>query len=200
MEFEDIQKSWQTQRIEVRPHHTVLEANKNRWERNQQKLLKSNVWMSLGFVVAMVAIGWVYFAFYEQYGLPFKVSIGCMYMLMIIFLVVSWRSYNFGKGNMDDSSQEYIQQQIKKLSWQKNVIKRYTVIYVILLWLALLMYIWEITITATPTFRFTAFGLTTLYLFGITMWNRVKKQKKQLAEINLLISSLEDIKGSLNKA
>lgn len=200
MEFEDIQKSWQAQRIQGNPHPKLFEAQKNRWERNQQKLLKNNIWMSLGFVAAMVGIGWVYFAFHEQYGIHFRVSIACIYILMILFLVVNWRSYSFRRGNMDDSSKEYIQQQIKRLSWQKNVIKRYTFIYVILLWMALVMYIWEITITATPIFRFTAFGLTTIYLFGITMWNKVKKQKKQLEEINLLISGLEDIKGSLEKA
>lgn len=200
MEFEDIQKSWQAQRVRVHPNPKLFEAQKNRWERNQQKLLKSNIKMSLSFIAAMVVIGWVYFTFHEQYGMPFKGSIACMYMLMLLFLVVNWRSYSFRKGNLEDNSQEYIQQQIKRLSWQKNVLKRYTLIYVVLLWMALIMYIWEITETASPTFRFTAFGITTLYLSGITLWNKVKKHKKQLEEINLLISGLENIKGNLDKA
>lgn len=200
MEFEDIQKSWQAQPIEGNPHPKLFETQKNKWERNQQKLLKSNIWMSLGFIAAMVGIGWVYFAFHEQYGMPFSVSIACIYILMILFVLASWRSYSFRKVSMDDSSRQYIQQQIKRLSWQKHVIKRYTFIYLILLWMALVMYIWEITITATPIFRFTALGLTTIYLFGITMWNKVKKQKRQLEEIDLLISGLEDLKRRLDKA
>ena len=200
MEFEDIQKSWQAQRVGVQPNPKLFEVQKNRWARNQQKLLKSNIRMSLGFITAMAAIGWVYFTFHEQYGMPFKVSIACMYMLMLLFSVVSWRSYSFRKVGLDDSSQEYIQQQIKRLSWQKNVLERYTFIYVVLLWMALIMYIWEITETASATFRFTAFGITTIYLFGITFWNKVKKQKNKLEELNLLISGLENIKDSLDKA
>ncbi|WP_316804847.1 hypothetical protein [Pedobacter nototheniae] len=198
MDFEDIQKSWQAQPVEVNTDHKLLDAQKDRWERNQQKLFRNNICMSLGFFVAMVVIGWVYFSFKDQYGLPFKISIATVYILMIVFLVINWRSYAFKKRNIHDSSQEYIQQQIKRLNWQKNIITKYTWMYTILLWLAMVMYIWEITMMATPTFRYTALGITTFYIFGITVWNRARKQKKQLKEIHELIADLENMKRGLN--
>lgn len=198
MDFDDIQKSWQAQPVQVNMDNKILNAQKDRWQKNQQKLFKANICMSLGFLVAMIVIGWVYFSFKAEYGLPFKISIATVYTLMIVFWGISWRSYSFKKRNIDDSSQEYIQQQVKMLKWQKDVITKYTWFYIVLLWLAMVMYIWEITIKATPTFRYTAFAITTLYIFGITLWNRLRKQKRQLLEINEIITDLESIGQGLN--
>nr|WP_199157606.1 hypothetical protein [Pedobacter sp. ASV2] len=198
MNFDDIQKSWQAQPVQVNTDNKVLNAQKDRWQKNQQKLFKVNICMSLGFLAAMIVIGWVYFSFKAEYGLPFKISIATVYTLMIVFLVISWRSYSFKKRNIDDSSQKYIQQQIKMLKWQKDVITKYTWFYIVLLWLAMVMYILEITLKGTPTFRYTALAITTLYMFGITWWNRLRKQKKQLIEINELIADLESIRQGLN--
>lgn len=198
MDFDDIQKSWQAQPVQVNMDNKILNAQKDRWQKNQQKLFKANICMSLGFLAAMIVIGWVYFSFKAEYGLPFKISIATVYTLMIVFLVISWRSYSFKKRNIDDSSQEYIQQQVKMLKWQKDVITKYTWFYIVLLWLAMVMYICEITMKATPTFRYTALAITTLYIFGITLWNRLRKQKRQLLEINELITDLESIGQGLN--
>ena len=194
IDFEDIKNSWQAHPIGVNTDQKLLYVKKDKWERNQKRVFKSNLLISIGFFIAMLGIGWVYFTFKDQYGLPFKISIATVYILMIVFSVVSWRSYRFKKRDTDDSSQEYIQQQIKSLTWQKDVITKYMWIYTILLWLAMLLYIWEITTKATPTFRYTAFGITTLYIFGITVWGRVYKKKKQLKEINELIGDLKRLK------
>ncbi|RZK68636.1 MAG: hypothetical protein EOO85_23905, partial [Pedobacter sp.] len=191
MEFEDIQKSWQAQSVQVKADNKTLNAQTSKWEKNQQRLLRSNICMSLGFVAAMVGIGWVYFSYHEEYGLPFKVSIAFIYILMIVFSIVSWKSYSFSKSNMDDSSQQYIRKQIKKLNWQKKVITKYTIVYVAILWMALMLYIWEITENASPTFKFFAFGITTTYIIGITIWTNFRKKKKQIVEIDSIIADLE---------
>ena len=199
MEFEDIQKSWQAQSVQVKADNKTLNAQTSKWEKNQQRLLRSNICMSLGFVAAMIGIGWVYFSYHEEFGMPFKISIAFIYILMIVFSVVSWRSYSFNKNKMHDSSQQYIEQLIGKLKWQKAVITKYTFVYVVILWMALMLYIWEITKPGSPTFKFFAYGITTLYIVGITAWTHFRKKKKQLVEIESIIADLEAMKSSLNK-
>lgn len=198
MEFEDILKGWQEQPVQANPDQNVLDTRKDDWQRNQQKIFKTNICLSLGFLAAMIGIGWVYFSFKDEYGWPFKMSIAAIYCLMIVFSVISWRSYSFKRTNMHLSSQRYIQQQIDKLRWQKNVIVKYTGIYTVLLWLAMVMYIWEITMAATTTFRYTALGITTLYIFGMSIWSIKRKQKKQIPGINSLIADLEAMKRRLD--
>jgi len=200
MEFEDIQKSWHQQAVQPSPDTEMLNLQQNNWQKNQQKLKRANVGMSLGFLAAMVGIGWVYISFKDEYGMAFKLSIAVVYFLMIAFLFVSWRSYSFKQINTVSNNQDYIEQQIKKLMWQKDVIIKYTWIYTVLLWMAMMLYIWEITMEATPTFRYTAMAITSLYIFGITFWNRVKKKQRQLDEINVLINDLGEMRSGLNSS
>ena len=199
-DFEDIKNSWQSQPIEATANQKLLLTKQYNWERNQKKLLKTNLFMSIGFVVAMVGIGWVYITFKDQYGLPFRISIVAVYSLMIVFSVISWRSYQFKRRNNNESSQAYIQQQLKSLMWQKDVMTKFVWIYNFLLWLAMVLYIWEITAKGTPTLRYTALGITTLYIFGITLWSNFYKKKKHLKEINELIEDFKTLKeGFENK-
>jgi len=198
MDFENIQKSWHKQPVIADPDHTVLNAQKDKWQRNQKKVFKMNICMSAAFLGTMLGIGWVYFSFEDQYGPAFKISIASVYILMIVYLIITWRSYSFKRINLDSSSQTFIQQQIKKLRWQKDVITKYLVIYIILLWLAMVMYILEIAKEGTPTFRYTAIGVTTMYLFGCAIWSRATRQKKHLQELNDLIADLDDLKKGLD--
>ena len=61
------------------------------------------------------------------------------------------------------------------------------------------MYIMEITKGASFLFTFTAMAVTTLYIFGITLWIRNYKQKKQLIEIDAIKSELEMLLNDLNE-
>jgi len=194
MDFEDIKNSWQAQPIEAITNQRLLRERQYKWQRNQEKVLKTNLFTSVGFIVAMVGIGWVYITFKDQYGLPFSISITAVYALMIVFSVISWRSYHFKKKNDTESSQAYIHQQLKSLMWQKDVMTKFVWIYNFLLWLAMVLYIWEITTKGTPTFRYTALGITTIYIFGITLWSQYYKKKKQLKEINELIEDFKTLK------
>ena len=193
MKFEDLQKSWQEQPVTAFTDDTALEQQQTIWQQHQRKLLISNACMSVGFLAAMLGIGWVYVTYHSEFGWPFKVSIASTYLLMIIFLIINWRSYAFKKEDRELSSDAYIQYQITKLNWQKKILLQFTWVYSVLLWLAMVMYIWEITAKGSLAFRFIALSITTAYIAGITLWNMLKKQKKTLLKINSLIEGLQKI-------
>jgi hypothetical protein len=192
MNFEDIKKNWQTQPVGATAAAVIIKPElKSKWQQHQQKVLRTNICMSLGFLPAMIAIAWVYISFKDEFHWPFKVSIATMYTLMLVFAAVSWRSYAFKKENFEDSSKDYVDYEIKKLSWQRKLITTYSWIYMALLWFALTMYIFEITTGGNDLLRYSAIGISTLYIVGITFWARRKKQKKQLSTIDNLVAELE---------
>ena len=198
MNFEDLQKSWQGQPVAQPADISRLRSGlETHWNKYQHKLLRTNLCMSLGFSAACIAIGWVYFSYRKEFSWPFDFSIGATYLLMFIYLAVVWRSYAFKKENMEDSSTGYIGYQLKKLHWQRRIITTYSWIYAVLLWLALICYMWEITAPGTALFRYTAIGISTAYIVAVNAWYRLKKQNKQLKVIDHITADLERLRKEL---
>lgn len=197
MNFKDLQESWQAQSVKTLIDPYKLSEQKNRWQIRQRKLLRSNVIMSLGFMAAMIEMAWVYISYNQEFGWTFKVSLGAIFVLMIIIAIIAWKSYAFKKENLEVSSDHFISYQIRKLNWQRNMLTKYIWIYTVLIWLALVMYTLGTTSSGTLTFRLTALAIITAYIFGITWWIRIKKHKKQLLELNSLTADLENMKEKL---
>jgi MFS family permease len=196
--FEDIQKNWLSQPVIDRVTLSEVQFVQNKWQKQQRKLLFSNLRMSAGFLGVLIIVGWVYFSFRHQYGWPFAVSIAAIYCLLIVFLIVAWRSYGFKKENLEGSSADFIDYQLSKLEWQRKVLSTYVWIYCVLLWIALTFYIVEVTNRASILFTLTALGITTAYIFGVTLWSWFRKNKKRIQQIDEIIRDLKQIHHALN--
>jgi MFS family permease len=197
MDFDDLKNSWQAQPVQTGTDQRRFAEQKDNWLKNRKRLLLSNVCMSIGFIVAMAVIAWVYFSFEKQYQWPFKVSIAMVYLLMVVFVIISWKSYAFKKIDFDVPGKGFVEYQIKKLHLQRDILTKYSWVYVVLLWLAMMLYAWEVTAKATATYRFTAMLIISAYMGGITAWGKLKKHKKQIKEVKALIEELENLKQGL---
>lgn len=194
MDFDELRKSWQTQPVNDITEITELKSGfQNKWQKNQKKVLRTNICMSIGFLGSIFFLLWVYNTYQAEYRWPFKVSIGTTILLMILFSLISWRSYAFKKENLEGSFVEYIDYQIQKLFWQRKMLTQFIWVYSILLWLALVMYVWELTNGATALFRYTALAIITAYLVGLNIWSWYKKQKKQILAIDEMIGELRGL-------
>jgi len=153
--------------------------------------------MSLGFVIACAMIVWVYFTFHQKYNWPFDVSIGSLISLMIVFAVLSWRSYDFSKDQREIAGIDYLNNQINKLRWQKKMLTSYLWVYTVLFRLAMVGYTFEITKGGSLLFTITAMAIITLYIIGISIWNRYYKHRKQLKTIDELLESFEQMRDEI---
>ena len=199
MEFEELQKSWKAQPIHAAANLDELRSViADKWQNNQKALFRSNMFMSLGFAAAMIVIGWVYFSFHKEFGWAFKVSIGACYLLMVVFFIVSWKSYNFKKEDLQTTVVQHIDFQLQKLKWQRQTITVFVWIYNLLLWMALMMYILEITSGngATLLFRGVAMSACTLYIGGVMLATR-RTGLKKVKGINLMIAELREIRQAI---
>lgn len=195
MNFEDLQKSWQGQPVNVITDTSKLKSSlQTRWEKYQRKLFKQKIYGSILLLVTLAWLGWVYLAFHGQFRWPFTVSIVAMYALILVYILVSWKSYAFKKENLESSSTGYISYQLDKLKWQRKTVTLYTWIYLLLLWLSLVMYISEVAAKGTVLFQCIAVLVVTTYILGVHLWYRYKKQKTVLDE---MITDLQQIRQEL---
>lgn len=191
MNFDELKSSWQTQ-----PLNSGMEINElkttlnNKWNKYQQSLYRTNICMTLGFLAATIVITWVFFAFQAEFGLAFKLSLASTCLLMIVFAAIAWRSYDFKKDHLEVASTDFIKYQLQKISWQRKVISQYIWIYMVLLWLAVMTYMVEILAPATATLRYSAIGITTLFLV-IVAFRDGRKQKSRLARLDDMAAELE---------
>lgn len=191
MNFEELKSRWQTQPINSAGEINEMKTTFNsKWNKYQQSLYRTNICMTLGFLAATIVITWVYFAFQAEFGLAFKLSLASTCLLMIVFATIAWRSYDFKKECLEVASTDFIKYQLKKLRWQRKVTSKYIWIYMVLLWLAVMTYMWEILAPATTTMKYSAMGVTTLFLL-IVGFGDARKQKARLARLDEMTAELE---------
>ncbi|GGC68131.1 hypothetical protein GCM10011387_21880 [Pedobacter quisquiliarum] len=191
MNFDELKSSWQTQPLNSGMEINELKATlDNKWNKYQQSLYRTNICMTLGFLAATIVITWVFFAFQAEFGLAFKLSLASTCLLMIVFAAIAWRSYDFKKDHLEVASTDFIKYQLQKISWQRKVISQYIWIYMVLLWLAVMTYMVEILAPASATLRYSAIGITTLFLV-IVAFRDARKQKSRLARLDDMTAELE---------
>lgn len=191
--FDDLQKSWLSQPLTPEPDLKAIRSLEDRWEKYHLKSKTSNWLMSIGFLLAFIVITWIYFTFRDRYDWPFEASIIGVNLLMTIFVMIKWRSYGFNRESMDTPGVDFITYRLKRLNWDRLILTRWVWIYNILLWFSMCMYIVEVTKKGTPMFTFLALLITTGYIFGVTLWSKLYRQKRQIATIDALSSELKCI-------
>lgn len=195
--FEELQNSWLSQPVEEKNTDHITHLVQDKLDKHQRKLLRSNLLMSGGFLIASLMIAWVYVTYHQRYNWPFDVSMACVLSLMIVYSGLSWKSHDFRKDPRDIAGIDYLNNQIGKLKWQKKMLTVYIWVYTVLFWLAMVGYLVEITKGASLYFTLITLTLITLYIAGISVWNRFYKQKKQLKTIDELLKSFEQMRDEI---
>ncbi len=194
MDFDELQKNWQAQPINMPENWQSINAGlTNQWQKHQRSVLRSNIYTTLGFTGAIVNFGWVYRTFHQGHTWFFGGSLLFMSVLLLVYLWVLWQGYALKKNDPTVSSKEYIFKSIKKLQWRRKTITHFGWFYAVLLWAALMLYMQDVTTGGSLAFRIGAPMATTIYIYGLMIVIRKTKQKKQLKNIDLLIADLEKL-------
>jgi len=198
MNFEDLQHSWKNQPVKDPGDTDQLKlAMETSWNKHQRKVLRTNLFLSICFLMTCVGLAFIYFSYRAHFGWAFQLSMLFIYILMFIFLAVSWKSYGFRKENRAQNSTSYICYQLKKLQWQRKTITVYGRVYVFLLWIDFMCYSWEVTSGGSALFRFSAMAVITFYIIVLMIWQRLTQQKKALKSIDELTSDFSQLKNKL---
>lgn len=198
MDFDELQKSWKAQPVEIpelKPE--MIDELASKWAKQQSKLKRVNIFVSVAFLLVFVDLAWVYFSFHKGHTIFFGGSIFMMFLMMCIYLVMLWRGLSLDKFTTDTASNIYLDKYIRKLRWQRMLITRYSWIYAFLLWLLFMFYCYDITLNATLQMKLIIPSVITVYIFGMQLIMRFTKKKKQLKNIDDLIAEMTDMKRKM---
>jgi len=195
MNFEELQKNWRSQPIDMPEDIPALNDKFARqWQKQQRELMWSNIGVTLGFMGAFIVFGWVYISYHNGRSIFFGGSILFMYALLSVYLWIIWKGMVYKKNDPTLPGKEYLEHLLKKLYWRRKTITTFNWVYSVLLWLALMFYGIDVTSGGSILFKTVYFTATTIYIFGMMILMKYTKQKKQLKKTDQLISDLQELK------
>lgn len=199
MNFEEIQQSWKSVNPGAGVHRPPeTESLLNQIKKQQKAVIRSNVAVTIAFVVTFSVFASLFLAFHAQRGLLFSGSIFFMTVLMMVYLFVMWKGVAFKKMDFTVTAPEFLSHYQKKLVWRKRLITTYTWIYGVLLWLAVMAYMLDVTDGAGPMMRIGAPLITTVYIVAVLFITRFTKGKKQLIKLNELLTATQSALDNFN--
>jgi hypothetical protein len=200
MDFEELQKSWQSQPLTSPGEITaVQESVAGKWRKQQRGVLWSNIFTTIGFIAVFVVFGKIHIAFHAGRTILFDGSLVAMSLVMFVYLWVIWKGVALKKADFSAPVNNYLDHYLKTLHWRKKLITTYSWIYGVLLWTALMLYMLDVTHGGSVLFQAAAMGGTTAYIFGVLTITRYTSGRKKLRKIDELMLELEQLKGKMSE-
>jgi membrane-associated HD superfamily phosphohydrolase len=146
MNFEELQNSWKAQPVNPGGAAPGVQDGLLKQVRRQQRtVLWSNIATTLGFTATFCVFGWLYASLHAERGSLFGGSLLFMSLIMLIYLWVIWKGFSFRRMDMNVPISYFLTAYTTKLKWRRKLITTYTWIYGVLLWLALMLYMIDVT-------------------------------------------------------
>lgn len=200
MDFEELQQSWKKQSLdipELSPER--LDELMDKWTKQQRKLKRNNIFVTIAFCLVFVDLGWVYFSFRQGHTAFFGGSLLSMACFMLVYLGVIWKGVSYDSYDPASASNIYISRYLDKLYWQRKTITVYSWVHAFLLWGAFMFYSYDIARNSSARTRILIPAVITAYIFGMHILFRFTKKKKQLRIIDELIAEMKKIKEVIDE-
>ena len=200
MDFEELQQSWKKQSLdipELSPQR--LDELMGRWNKQQRKLKRNNILVTVSFFLVFIDFGWVYYSFHNTRTVFFGGSLLAMACFMLVYLGVIWKGVSYDNYDPAAASNIYISKYLDKLNWQRKTITLYSWIHAVLLWGAFMFYCYDITRNMMLRDRVLIDIGITVYIFGMHLLFRFTKKKRQLKVIDELIDEMTRIKKLIDE-
>lgn len=195
MDFDELQKSWKEQPINV-PENTagLRKELDQKWRKQQRGVLISNTFTTIGFVGVIVLFCKIYSSFHEGHTMAFGASLVFMTLLMLVYLGVIWKGTAMKRIDIATAGNAYIDKYLQTLYWRRKTLTTYTWVYSVLLWLGLMFYLHDVLAGGGFWLQAGAYAATTGYIFFMVGVATRKKQRRKIAEIDELIKHLKKMK------
>ena len=193
MNFEELQKSWKGQPLTVPEHNAEARQQlAHKWQRVQRQLLWMNIGVTGAFACTLCVLAWVYLQWHHVRGILFTGSLAATALLLLIFLSVLWKGTVLKRMDPTLPGTEYLKRYPTALRWRKRTLTTYTWVYMVLLWLAMLLYMADVLQEMAHWVRLAAPAGMTVYVL-LVKWLTRKKQQRQLQQTNELIAEVEQM-------
>ena len=98
MNFEDLQHSWKNQPVKDPGDTDQLKlAMETSWNKHQRKVLRTNLFLSICFLMTCVGLAFIYFSYRAHFGWAFQLSMLFISILMFVSLRYPGKAMVSGK-------------------------------------------------------------------------------------------------------
>lgn len=175
----------------------LREAAQTDLNKQNRRHLRSVLFMSGSFVIAIGVTSWVYLKFDDD-GPLFYGGIIAVNMLMLLMGTLMWLGVQLDKSSAALNSREHIVQQLKKLRYRKFALVYAMPAYMVILLTALICYMTDVLAEASAAFQLSAYSITIGYCLLTWLLSR-RKTKRKIEDAGRLINELEQLKLALEQ-
>ncbi len=175
----------------------LREAAQTDLNKQNRRHLRSVLFMSGSFVIAIGVTSWVYLKF-DDHGPLFYGGIIAVNMLMLLMGTLMWLGVQLDKSSAALNSREHIVQQLKKLRYRKFALVYAMPAYMVILLTALICYMTDVLAEASAAFQLSAYSITIGYCLLTWLLSR-RKTKRKIEDAGRLINELEQLKLALEQ-
>ena len=193
MNFEELQQSWQGQPLTIPDLNAgARQQLAHKWQKAQRQVLWSNIGVTGAFAVTLCVLAWVYLQWHSTRGMLFTGSLAATALLLLTFLSVLWKGTVLKRMDPTLPGTQYLKRYHTALRWRQRTLTTYTWVYMVLLWLAMILYMADVLQEMPLWVRLAAPATMTVYVL-LVKWLTRKKQKRQLQQTNELIAEVEQM-------
>ncbi|GAA4308688.1 hypothetical protein GCM10023149_02710 [Mucilaginibacter gynuensis] len=191
-DFDQLVSVWQGQpkRDQLSVDEALKQVKKGMGSLNK-KLLRGITSMMVGFISVFLTMLFLAFESWVTY-----LGIGIMLSTMLLYVLVMVRDYRLiTKQDVTTNPTEYLQSLKEYQHRRADMYGWLYYLYVLLLSIGLSLYFFEVLQSSSPTFKYSAYGITAAWLLFCTFYLRGRILKNEQEKLNLMIDRLVRLQG-----
>ncbi|GAB3332013.1 hypothetical protein GCM10027429_10950 [Marivirga atlantica] len=197
MDIDDLKNDWQQETSSSAHIEIAADSLQQKLERLRKKILKTNIFQTVVMSITMIFIACIWYVFREGRSWAFHASIVSIELLIIAMVSFFWsRTILKRELSLEQETGVFIRNSLKRLRRTIFLTKVATPVYVILLWISLMLYMYELMHSDMKMF-WIASGITTAYMLVVLIFGYRKHRKKQRKNVEPIIKELEEMLETL---
>ena len=194
--FNELKQDWKSQQNDSEVDVHQLKKNvMNNLVNHQKKMIFTNLFLSVAFAMVFMVLAWIWTS-YPDRSIFFYSSLSGMGILLAVTLIGFWIGIQYKNEHTYQSTIEFLDANIQKLTIRKFMLQKFLPVYLILLLLCLYFYFADILSDSELLTKLLAYGLTTLFIVGFYFISRGKRSRQIVHNENLQIE-LKKLKEQL---
>lgn len=193
MDIDDLKNDWQAAKTSGIQVDVDADTLQRRLESLRKKILKTNIFQTVVMVLTMIFIVLLWSIFREGRSWAFHASIISIEVLIASILTIFWSRTLAKKDlSLNQESSLFVKKSLRQLKRTLMLTKIAIPIYVVLLWISLMLYMYELMSSNMKMFLI-ASGITTAYVAIVLFFGYRKSRRKQRKTIEPIIAELQEM-------
>jgi len=180
--FDDLKKSWQKSKampsLDDARYRELLERAREGYRSYRRKLLRETIMVTVSFIITFAFFIWIWLSFPDQ-SAWFYSGIIAISAIMVVYNTLFWLTIRSEKKESTLETRQFVEDVIKRLRLRLRIMRVGVPVYTVLLAVGLSLYYVDFADRFNWWQNLLLFGVTYVYVFGVTWFFYRKKEKER---------------------